>query len=207
MFYCLVIKERACGRAEGKPVAGSRGSGGAAGWSIETSEKEAPDLKQAKITENCWWRCAQGKHPYPSRTRWLRPGRPMVLHWRRCGRVGGCQILKNKTDEAQTSWGCSSVGRAPALQAGGQGFESLHLQLAVKQFIARKRTLKTAYREKNIRWIERSITRHPRINRGKSLFEKQQEQRKLTRLRHVTLYMAAVKQRRAQGGCLGTKSR
>ena len=23
--------------------------------------------------------------------------------------------------------GCSSVGRAPALQAGGQGFESLHL--------------------------------------------------------------------------------
>ena len=24
-------------------------------------------------------------------------------------------------------WGCSSVGRAPALQAGGQGFESLHL--------------------------------------------------------------------------------
>ena len=24
-------------------------------------------------------------------------------------------------------WGCSSVGRAPALQAGGQGFESLYL--------------------------------------------------------------------------------
>ena len=24
-------------------------------------------------------------------------------------------------------WGCSSVGRAPALQAGGRGFESLHL--------------------------------------------------------------------------------
>ena len=24
-------------------------------------------------------------------------------------------------------WGCSSVGRAPALQAGGQEFESLHL--------------------------------------------------------------------------------
>ena len=33
------------------------------------------------------------------------------------GRAGGCQI----------QWGCSSVGRAPALQAGGQGFESLHL--------------------------------------------------------------------------------
>ena len=24
-------------------------------------------------------------------------------------------------------WGCSSAGRAPALQAGGQGFDSLHL--------------------------------------------------------------------------------
>ena len=28
---------------------------------------------------------------------------------------------------ARLIWGCSSVGRAPALQAGGQGFESLHL--------------------------------------------------------------------------------
>ena len=30
-------------------------------------------------------------------------------------------------------WGCSSVGRAPALQAGGQGFESLHLHHFLKQ--------------------------------------------------------------------------
>ena len=29
-----------------------------------------------------------------------------------------------------TKWGCSSVGRAPALQAGGHGFESHHLQSA-----------------------------------------------------------------------------
>ena len=28
-------------------------------------------------------------------------------------------------------WGCSSVGRAPALQAGGQEFESLHLHLVM----------------------------------------------------------------------------
>ena len=28
---------------------------------------------------------------------------------------------------ARLKWGCSSVGRAPALQAGGQEFESLHL--------------------------------------------------------------------------------
>ena len=37
----------------------------------------------------------------------------MVLCWRRYGRAGGCQI----------KWGRSSVGRAPALQAGGQRFE------------------------------------------------------------------------------------
>ena len=31
--------------------------------------------------------------------------------------------------DARIIWGCSSVGRAPALQAGGQEFESLHLHL------------------------------------------------------------------------------
>ena len=36
--------------------------------------------------------------------------------------------LKIKTKYFKyTKWGCSSVGRAPALQAGGQEFESLHL--------------------------------------------------------------------------------
>ena len=30
---------------------------------------------------------------------------------------------------ARLKWGCSSVGRAPALQAGGQEFESLRLHL------------------------------------------------------------------------------
>ena len=29
--------------------------------------------------------------------------------------------------EPNLKWGCSSVGRAPALQAGGHGFESHHL--------------------------------------------------------------------------------
>lgn len=77
------------------------------------------------VTRIFWWRCACGKHPFPSRTRRLRPKRPMVLHWRRCGRAGGCQI----------KWGCSSVGRAPALQAGGQEFDSPHLH-QFKQFHA-----------------------------------------------------------------------
>ena len=46
-------------------------------------------LRQRK---RLWWRCARGTHPFPSRTRRLRPGRPMVLCWRRHGRAGGCQI-------------------------------------------------------------------------------------------------------------------
>ena len=32
---------------------------------------------------------------------------------------------------AGLKWGCSSVGRAPALQAGGQGFESLYLHSVI----------------------------------------------------------------------------
>ena len=43
-------------------------------------------------SRNFWWRCAWGTHPFSSRTRWLRPKRPMVLYWRRYGRAGGCQI-------------------------------------------------------------------------------------------------------------------
>ena len=46
------------------------------------------------ITRNFRWRCVQGTHPFPSRTRWLRPVRPMVLCWRRYGRIGGCRIKK-----------------------------------------------------------------------------------------------------------------
>ena len=36
-------------------------------------------------------------------------------------------IEKVNREEGHTPWGCSSVGRAPALQAGGHGFESHHL--------------------------------------------------------------------------------
>ena len=38
---------------------------------------------------------------------------------------GNLQIIE--TVEAIPTRGCSSAGRAPALQAGGQGFDSLHL--------------------------------------------------------------------------------
>ena len=43
-------------------------------------------------------------------------------------------------------WGCSSAGRAPALQAGGQGFDSPHLHQPVERVsekvgVQRKRTV------------------------------------------------------------------
>ena len=86
------------------------------------SEGQPEHGRNKKTTQkHFWWRCAYGTHPFSSRTRWLRRKRPMVLHWRRCGRVGGCQI----------KWGRSSAGRAPALQAGGQEFESLRLHLVI----------------------------------------------------------------------------
>ena len=37
------------------------------------------------------------------------------------------QEHKGKLNRNAQAWGYSSVGRAPALQAGGQGFESLYL--------------------------------------------------------------------------------
>ena len=53
------------------------------------------------------------------------------------GRQIRCLILRVRKDlqrwrkrglpASGKTWGCSSVGRAPALQAGGQEFESLHL--------------------------------------------------------------------------------
>ena len=74
-------------------------------------------LHSRSITQCFWWRCGQGTHPFPSRTRWLRPDRPMVLHWRRCGRAGGRQIKKKTTgwkpDEDKTGigkWVLSETG-------------------------------------------------------------------------------------------------
>ena len=44
-------------------------------------------------------------------------------------RFSGCDEKKKPL----VVWGCSSVGRAPALQAGGQEFESLHLHQSGKK--------------------------------------------------------------------------
>ena len=49
-------------------------------------------MREQMTYKNSWCRCACGTHPFPFRTRWLRHRRPMVLCWRRHGRVGGCQL-------------------------------------------------------------------------------------------------------------------
>ena len=42
---------------------------------------------------------------------------------------GSTPVRRAEADEVSTKiWGCSSAGRAPALQAGGQEFDSPHLQ-------------------------------------------------------------------------------
>ena len=57
--------------------------------------------------------------------------------------VNRCSIFRVRKGK-ETLWGCSSVGRAPALQAGGQEFESLHLHAEIIQTcLISIRTLKT----------------------------------------------------------------
>ena len=61
-------------------------------------------------------------------------------------------------------WGCSSVGRAPALQAGGQEFESLHLHSSIMN--ARPIVLwKPNIESKIFKYLIEDMTRHPRLNR------------------------------------------
>ena len=59
--------------------------------------------------------------------------------------VDGSSPFKPIKKNNNTSWGRSSVGDAPALQAGGQEFESLRLQSKSKDFMIKDCTLKTTY--------------------------------------------------------------
>ena len=57
---------------------------------------------------------------------------------------GACPPRKAKEKTERTlRWGCSSAGRAPALQAGGHGFESHHLHqkcVEIKRGFEKERT-------------------------------------------------------------------
>ena len=68
------------------------------------------------------WRCAWGKHPYPSRTRWLSPRRPMVLCWRRHGRAGGCRIpWKRNRRAVDINGGVAQLGEHLPCKQGVKG--------------------------------------------------------------------------------------
>ena len=70
------------------------------------------------------WRCVQGTHPFPFRTRRLRPKRSMVLGGQLPGRVDGRRIsifLK-----LYFMVGMAQLVSAPDCGSGGRGFESLY---------------------------------------------------------------------------------
>ena len=142
-----------------------------------------------------WWRCVRGKHPFPSRTRWLRPGRPKILHWGRCGKIGGCQILVKKgsrkaahdINEQQSGWtrDCSSWW----------------LLMKWSKLFLENCTLK-----------QDEISRH----RNNLLFLIKRRNSNQANAKHLkrtktrecnAIHSEMVKQKRAQGECLGTGSR
>ncbi|MCU6686339.1 hypothetical protein OCV99_07190, partial [Dorea acetigenes] len=61
---------------------------------------------------------------YPSRTRWLRPKRPMVLHWRRCGRAGGRQVKKEERQKSEGSFRIMNLKRQPTNARKGRAESS-----------------------------------------------------------------------------------
>ena len=109
---------------------------------------------------------------------------------------------------AGSLWGCSSVGRAPALQAGGQEFESLHLHWHGEPCMYLENRIQKTKTEKNLK---------QEIDIREAVKNSQKKEEPKTG--DVTLYIRAegtrkkspkpepVKQERAQGGCLGTESR
>ena len=81
----------------------------------------------------------QRVHLFPFRTQKLSSAVVKILYGRLYGKIAQCwhrekgrksSALNSKKMEKKQNpikWGCSSAGRAPALQAGGHGFESHHL--------------------------------------------------------------------------------
>ena len=113
-------------------------------------------------------------------------------------------------------WGCSSVGRAPALQAGGQRFEPAHLHQLLKSDVhgapdITPCSLKTAQREtvnSNVLKLERVW--HLTTMISQELFASVPKQEQTTPdICSVVLRMSGskVKLQRAYGGCLGARGR
>ena len=54
-------------------------------------------------------------------------GNTLVFYKEKKTKSNECVVVRFSGTSDPIKWGCSSAGRAPALQAGGQGFDSLHL--------------------------------------------------------------------------------
>ena len=106
----------------------------------------------------------QRVHLFPFRTQKLSSAVAKILYGRLYGKIaqrwhrtgnGFPFPDPRKNGEKRNSfkkWGCSSAGRAPALQAGGHGFESHHLHHGVEGL--RRGRLTPLWR----RWIEEEPT-------------------------------------------------
>ena len=117
------------------------------------------------------------------------------------------------------SWGYSSVGRAPALQAGGQEFESPYLHLIIQEALNYHQYLEN-YTLKKIEDIDCQKTiKDINFTDLKNLFFRTRTKKYGYESNHAFISQEPcrciianaleqkVKRIRAQGGCLGTKSR
>ena len=117
------------------------------------------------------------------------------------------------------SWGYSSVGRAPALQAGGQEFESPYLHLIIQKALNYHQYLEN-YTLKKIEDIDCQKTiKDINFTDLKNLFFRTRTKKYGYESNHAFISQEPcrciianaleqkVKRIRAQGGCLGTKSR
>ena len=150
MHYCLEVKASAnlgterCSSVAARPLIICTSVS-----DCQASLKSAATVQIAltKASRNFRWRCVLGKHPYPSRTRRLRPGRPKVLYWQRYGRIGGCRIKKESkgSDIDHRMESLPSVDDCLSSQKAKQisSISTKHLLLERKNLI--HCTLKTEY--------------------------------------------------------------
>src|SRR5690349_24730504 len=76
-------------------------------------------LFEALLFSNFAVAISVGSHPFPSRTRKLSPPEPMVLHRKRCGRVGRRRIFFEKPAQpAGFSFFCGTLPGFPRLDEG-----------------------------------------------------------------------------------------
>ncbi len=117
-------------------------------WKPASRAAFMPDAHLRKHREDFRWRYARGQHPYPSRTRWLSPGRPMVLYWGRYGRAGGCRRiggLAQLGEHLPCKQGVESSNLLVSTAAGSRR-EKPHLENRIlKDIYSRKKSIMKNY--------------------------------------------------------------